>query len=590
MVERDIRNVVAERVAGMLDVGSDVGGDVAEERPTGIPEVPGYQITGRLGEGGMGTVWRAVQLSTRREVALKLVGHAAVGSHRARLRFDREVGLAARLEHPNIARIYDSGMSRGLYYYAMELVEGEHLDRYVAESKLGRGEILALMREVCSAVQHAHHKGVIHRDLKPSNILVTKEGEPKVVDFGLARALEDEAEGLTLTLEGQWAGTPAFMSPEQAAADSKRIDTRTDVWALGAVLYVLLTGQTPHDTSGPRHLVLLRRIADDEVRRPRGIDGELEAILLKALDRDPDRRYESAGALARDIANYADGRPVSARAPSAGYILRKWMKRRRREVGAAVVCVAVLAGIVALVHRTATYHTNRYASMLEGHRHRQANSSRPLLVANMLLASEGRFAEALKLYDQMIETGHEDCRVWRDDACLHLVLGDEARYRQRCLEILQKFGGTSDPDVAEVSAKVCLLRADAPGDWRPVVELADRALAAPAGDNGLDVRWFYLVKGMAEFRIGHHQESLRWFERSLRGSGDNYRRVAYARYFSAMACYRLGSRAEASVHLREGIAVDREVFGPHWADEAALMVIRREAESLLLGGDPGTSK
>jgi serine/threonine protein kinase len=154
-----------------------------------FPRIRGYEVTGRLGNGGMGIVWRATQRSTRRPVAIKILGAGLFHTSHARLRFDREVQLTAKLEHPNIARVYESGVFEGVYFYAMELVDGTPLDRHVADKKTRRRDVLELMQRICLAVQHAHQRGVIHRDLKPSNILVTAEGQPKVLDFGLAKAL-----------------------------------------------------------------------------------------------------------------------------------------------------------------------------------------------------------------------------------------------------------------------------------------------------------------------------------------------------------------------------------------------------------------
>ncbi len=321
--------------------------------PPGAPKLADYQVVGRLGEGGMGVVWRAVQRSTRREGALKVLSAATVGSERARRRFEREVELAARLEDPRIARVYDAGVEHGIPYYAMQLVEGKPLDVHVRETHASPRDTLTLLRSVAEAVQHAHQRGIIHRDLKPSNILVRGDGEPVVLDFGLAKALETSEAEAGVSVAGQVAGTPAYMSPEQAAGHDEQIDTRSDVYSLGVILYRLLTGQSPHDLTGSS-LEVMRRIAEVEPRRPRQstpdatriIDPELETLLLKCLSRDPDRRYDSAGALAQDLGNYLAGEPLLAKRPTATYILRKRLRRHRVPVvvAAAVVMLLLFSG------------------------------------------------------------------------------------------------------------------------------------------------------------------------------------------------------------------------------------------------------
>lgn len=217
---------------------------------------------------------------------------------------------------------------------------------------LSQEQILKLMRRICKAVHHAHLKGIIHRDLKPSNILMTEDGEPHVVDFGLAKSFLEEDSGVQVSMDGEIAGTPAYMAPEQARGDLKQIDMRTDVYSLGIILFRLLTGEHPRELSGTR-LELLRRIADEEVKRPRqvkkGIDPELESLLLKALARDPDERYLSAGDMADDIENYLNGEPLTARSATTIYFLRKKIRKHLFKVcaGAAIVLLLLTAGLYA---------------------------------------------------------------------------------------------------------------------------------------------------------------------------------------------------------------------------------------------------
>jgi len=351
---RDAMHSLREKTGAGSSHGGFSGRPSGGERSEFIaqpPSIAGFEIQGLLGEGGMGTVWRARQLSTGRDVALKAMRPLAFASMRAKVRFDREVQLTARLEHPNVARVYDSGFSGGVYYYALELVDGLPLDDFVRARALECRQVLELMLPVCRAVAHAHQKGVIHRDLKPSNILVDHAGSPRVVDFGLAKAFDEAGAEPTETTEGQLAGTPAFMSPEHAGGRSDRLDTRTDVYALGATLYFLLTNQHPHDQSGPRYEVL-PRIAREEIRPPRQLkpelDRELEALLLKALAQEPDRRYGSVGELARDIQRYLAGEPLEAAPPSATYVLRKFARKYRvpLTVAAGFVLVLVAATVV----------------------------------------------------------------------------------------------------------------------------------------------------------------------------------------------------------------------------------------------------
>ena len=381
-----------------------ISGAGDEPGPPGPPpEIEGYEITGRLGEGGMGTVWRAIQQSTRREVALKILA-GALGSQKAHTRFEREVELTARLEHPNIARVYDSGIHHGAYYYAMELIDGADLASHVTDRKLPQRQVLELMRTICLAVQHAHQRGVIHRDLKPSNILVTEDGQPHVLDFGLAKALLGDDAGLSISMDGDVTGTPAYMSPEQAAGSTAAIDTRSDVYSLGVILCRLLTGKFPHGYSGTRY-EMLRRTAEEEPRRPRElsdhIDRELEAVLLKALARDPDDRYTSAGDFARDIGNYLRGDPLAARKPTTAYFLARSIWKHRLPVAVGASVLVVLAVVAVWSYVSIAYQRNR--AQIATQREREARFE----LEGRLFSERRDYAAAEKVYRSIYATRKE---------------------------------------------------------------------------------------------------------------------------------------------------------------------------------------
>ncbi len=299
-----------------------------------LPQLQDYRIIRELSSGGQGAVYEAVQLSTRRTIALKLLLEGPGASRRSQQRFEREIELIASLRHPNIVAVHDSGITRGQYYYAMDYVRGEPLDTHVRMTRLNLRAVMRLFKTVCDAMAYAHRQGVIHRDLKPSNILVDAQGRPFVLDFGLARVLGTTDHTL-LTLPGVVLGTVPYMSPEQTAGRPDGVDMRTDVYTLGVILYELLTGSPPYEARGGDLAKAFENIRTADPPRPsklnRQANAEIDAIALKAMEKDPNRRYGSASEMAEDVTAWLEGRPVQARSASSLYVLRKLVAKHSFE-------------------------------------------------------------------------------------------------------------------------------------------------------------------------------------------------------------------------------------------------------------------
>src|SRR5271154_4431781 len=340
-----------------------------------------YRLLQLLGEGGMGEVWLAEQKSPiRRTGALKLI-KAGMDTKAVVARFESERQALALMDHPNIARVFDAGAtSEGRPYFVMEYVPGLPLNEYCDKHRLTVKERLELFMQVCDGVQHAHQKAIIHRDLKPSNVLVVEQDNkpvPKIIDFGLAKATAQRLTDKTMFTElGVMMGTPEYMSPEQADQREQNIDTRTDVYSLGVILYQLLVGALPFDVKTLRAAgmeALLRAIREQEPPKPstrirslgpasaetaerrkeeprsfaRHVQGELDWITMKALEKDRTRRYGSPAELAADIGHYLRHEPVLAHPPSAGYRASKLMRRHRFGVAAASSAVVLLIAFAA---------------------------------------------------------------------------------------------------------------------------------------------------------------------------------------------------------------------------------------------------
>lgn len=309
-----------------------------------------YALDKLVGEGGMAAVYKARQTSTDRVVALKLfrVALPLIDAHN---RFRREAQALARLTHKNIAAIYEAGLhetadQRALPYIAMEFVDGKPLIEYARHHRLDRAQRIELLITIAKAVQEAHQQTIIHRDLKPANILVDSHGEPKILDFGIAR-INSESDRMTWqTTAGLLLGTPGYMAPEQCTTTNETIDVRADVWALGVLLYELLTDRLPIDVSNASITEVLRRISTDEPVLPRTVDpslrGDLETVMMTALSRDKMRRYSTAQAFANDLERFLSNRPIEARPPTTLYLLTKFAKRNKGTITTAVLTTLLI--------------------------------------------------------------------------------------------------------------------------------------------------------------------------------------------------------------------------------------------------------
>ncbi|MBP7933826.1 MAG: serine/threonine protein kinase [Phycisphaerae bacterium] len=453
----------------------------------------GYQIVRQISSGGQGVVYEAVQQATRRTVALKVLRGGALADERARWRFEREVRLIAALKHPNIVIIHDSGVLSGMYYFAMDYVRGQPLDTHIRLTAPPIREAVKLFRQVCEAIAYAHRRGVIHRDLKPSNVMVSDDGTPCVLDFGLAKILNEELEGSQqdlVSMPGVMLGTLAYMSPEQTRGQPEALDVRTDVYSLGVILYELLTGSRPYDVYGDLASAI-QNIREVEPQRPsklrREANSELDAIVLKAMDKDPQRRYGSAGELAEDLAAWLDGRPVSARSASSLYILRKLAVRHGFETAVICALVAALIGFGCISFRMLQYERER-AGKLQG----IVNANEQRTKEQTELASAAQLSIRRQTFDYFL-----------------------AQFRSGKVEGARALHESLPAGSAERSAAAFLL-----DEQYPFAKLLE-----DCGQSGLGLTWF--VEGERAISAGRKSEAVAAFERAMASAdGDEWLRHA----------------------------------------------------------------
>ncbi len=349
-----------------LRCGSHRPGDAEREL-----SVAGYEILDEVHRGGQGVVYRARQIATHRTVAVKVLLTGAFATSKQRRRFEREIELVAGLRHPDIVTIYDSGVTEdGRHWFAMEYLDGDTLDDYLDGHHLGFADRLRLFSRICGAVSHAHQRGIIHRDLKPGNITVDADGAPHVLDFGLAKPVNTEIDGeqATVTIDGTFVGTIAYASPEQTTGDPGAVDVRSDVYALGVILFEMLTRRLPYTVTGRLSDVIdaIVNTPPESLRSatdlPERLDDDIETIVRTALAKDPSRRYQSVEALQRDVEHCLADEPIDARRDSGWYVLRKTLSRHKLQAGAAAAFVLLLAAFgiaMSLLYQHARNEANK---------------------------------------------------------------------------------------------------------------------------------------------------------------------------------------------------------------------------------------
>ena len=622
----------------VLAADAQKGGDSLEGANTTIGH---YHLQRRLGEGGCGVVYLAEQEKPfRRKVAMKII-RLGMDTESVIARFEAERQVLALMDHPNIAHVLDAGTTEsGRPYFVMELVHGIKITDYCNQNNLDTRQRLNLFIQVCHAIQHAHQKGVIHRDIKPSNILITLHdgvAMPKVIDFGIAKATEGRlADNTFYTARDQFIGTPAYMSPEQAEISGLDVDTRSDIYSLGVLLYELLTGRTPFDSkklmeSGmdemrrtlrerepqPPSTVLtamgnteLNRVAFQHHAEPprliSSVKGDLDWIVMKALEKDRRRRYETANGLAMDVQRYLGNEPVVARPPSNFYKFRKLVRRNKITFAAiTAVALALLTGLGVSTWLFLKEREARQRAVLaeqqqirlreEADRLRlQAEYRQKLTQATVLLsrdktedadqlvadipapdpnleyaalfrtladwhAANGRWKLGADRLGVLLQVNQPD--DWDTTTLDYLrygpvlvELGDIPAYQRFRESAVTHFAKTTNPLPAERVIKISLLM---PADaqllrrLQPLAEVASNSLADGQAIDMSLAAWRSFSLGLLAYRTGDYSLAKQWCQRSITYQSGNASRMANIQLILAMADYHLGKLDAAHTELAQ---------------------------------------
>jgi non-specific serine/threonine protein kinase/serine/threonine-protein kinase len=605
--------------------------DLSEESSVAIS---GYRLMGRVGEGGMGEVYEAEQLApVRRRVAVKVI-RAGMNTGQVVTRFEAERQALAIMDHPAIARVYDAGATeQGLPFFAMEFVPGEPITGYCDRCRLTTDERLALFVRLCDGVAHAHRKGIIHRDIKPSNVLVRELDDrptPTIIDFGIAKAtLQPLTEETMYTAMGMVIGTPEYMSPEQADIGAGDIDTRTDVYSLGVLLYELLVGALPFERARLRETPfdqMLRTIREDEPSKPstrlttlgdasaeaarqrstdtaglrRRLRGDLDWITMKALEKDPDRRYASAADLAADIGRHLRHEPVLAGPPRVRYRMGKFVRRHLFGVVAATaVLLALVGGIVGTT-------VGLVQARREAERARRVAGSLQEMLNDLNPGTfRGRAEDSLDLQDRFvarIETDLANEPVIQAGLLRNLGMGltwrgsyDRARpLYERALALQREHLGPEHAEIAATLARLGNLLA-LTGDLdesRRVLE-GSLAMSRRVLDPGArQIGWTASSLGFVLWRLGRNDEALARYDEALalQASEERGPRVDMATTLQHRGWLRLeaGEPERAREDFDRALAIKEELLGEDHAEVGSILVGLGSTHRIL--GEPETAR